>query len=727
MTRRGFAITSGGGREKHEACDVRAETRAGLTPAATQPRGKAALETSTTPRLFASTSHANKLETASPPTYARRIYCSRRRFTTDNSLLAAHDARPPPLLPRAHALAMANPPFYVKATFEYQSGHDDDLNFHIGQVINVTEIEDDDWYVGEYTDAGGAKQDGLFPKNYVERCEPPAPPRPSRPRPKKDAAPAAEKEPAAVASTSPAAPPTPVAPTEPSPVEPKPTATEAPAPVPAPAPRAVPAAPKASPQPAPPVEQRAVPQKEEEAPPKPTGSFRDRIAAFNKPAAPPIAPKPSGASASTGFIKKPFVPPPPSRNAYVPPPRESVPPPKTYRREEDPEIAEAQAQAEKDAQDAGLAAPQAQDEEAEAPKATSLKDRIALLQRQQQEQAARRADATQKEKAPQAAPAAEEEPESHDEEEEPETVDSAPAPAPPKVPQAPPRIPPPETRRTAPESPEAHEPSDGNEADQSGAGDTTEDAGASSTEIEESEDRPRAPAPPSRTATGGLQDPVAKELEHEEAQEEEEDEMDEETRRKEELRARMAKMSGGMGMAGFFGPMPTMPAKKSSVSSDKRSATSPDARSPPPPPQRAPMVPVPGMGLPPRVQSPGTTEMSDAEESLAAPPVPSGMFRFLGPITRPGRHYLRSLLAQAMGDPLVRKAYVDCDGDSELLLVIEVLRTCLESLLVSSFICTWCEADTSQQSDLRLPVVQRPQCLLAIVLYLKVCLLRCCG
>ena len=50
-------------------------------------------------------------------------------------------------------------------------------------------------------------------------------------------------------------------------------------------------------------------------------SFKDRIAAFNKTAAPPIAPfKPGGQGNTTGFVKKPFVAPPPSKNSYIPPP-----------------------------------------------------------------------------------------------------------------------------------------------------------------------------------------------------------------------------------------------------------------------------------------------------------------------------------------------------------------------------------------------------------------------
>ncbi|KAK5263498.1 assembly of actin patch protein, partial [Exophiala xenobiotica] len=65
-----------------------------------------------------------------------------------------------------------------------------------------------------------------------------------------------------------------------------------------------------------------------------SSSFKDRIAAFNKPAAAPITPFKPGGGSGTGFIKKPFVAPPPSRNAYVPPPREQ-PVQKPYHREEE--------------------------------------------------------------------------------------------------------------------------------------------------------------------------------------------------------------------------------------------------------------------------------------------------------------------------------------------------------------------------------------------------------
>ena len=120
---------------------------------------------------------------------------------------------------------------------------------------------------------------------------------------------------------------------------------------------------------------------------KPSGSsFRDRIAAFNKPAAAPVTPfKPGGSQPS--FIKKPFVAPPPSRDAYKPPPRE--PAPKVYKREEDPDVKE-QISREPPVSESRPAPIEGGEEGAEdRPKPTSLKDRIALLQKQQLEQAQR--------------------------------------------------------------------------------------------------------------------------------------------------------------------------------------------------------------------------------------------------------------------------------------------------------------------------------------------------
>ncbi|KAI9655458.1 MAG: hypothetical protein M1831_004875 [Alyxoria varia] len=534
---------------------------------------------------------------------------------------------------------MSAPPYKVKATYDYTSPHDDDLHFSTGQIITVTEEEDAEWYVGEYTDKDGTTQDGLFPRNFVERYEPEAPPRPARSRPKKEAAPHAEQEPVQPAEEEPSS--SKAAPKVEDP--PKDTAlpkTEQPAPQ---APSHVEKAKT-------PLDVKvSKPASESKAPPpavaeKPS-SFKDRIAAFNKTAAPPVAPKPGGpASGTTAYVKKPFVAPPPARDAYVPPPKEAAPQ-KIYRREEDPEIAERKAQEAEAAQKAGLAAQEGEEGEEDAPKATSLKDRIALLQKQQQEQAAKRAETGSKPK-PKRPP-------------KPQTEASS---------EAVPRVEtdtgatedpgrrlsederPEISRQTSARSatgltaePSNQEPvSDGNEADQSGAGETTEDVGGTSTEVDDSDEKkkpptqsippPRtsttssrdAPPPPPRAAVASPQEPSSTQPDDEASgdeagEEEEEEEIDEETRRKMELRERMAKMSGGMGMGNMFGRPGGMPVAGASSRKTKSSGASTDTAAASSPAQAAPAIPIPGM---PRMQSPKPEAQSlDADEKagLATP------------------------------------------------------------------------------------------------------------
>ena len=55
----------------------------------------------------------------------------------------------------------------VKAKYDYNSGHEDDLAFSVGQIINVTEEVDKEWYSGEYLDANGVSHQGMFPRNFV--------------------------------------------------------------------------------------------------------------------------------------------------------------------------------------------------------------------------------------------------------------------------------------------------------------------------------------------------------------------------------------------------------------------------------------------------------------------------------------------------------------------------------------------------------------------------------
>ncbi|PSN69418.1 hypothetical protein BS50DRAFT_341641 [Corynespora cassiicola Philippines] len=538
------------------------------------------------------------------------------------------------------------PGFKVKAVYDYASGHEDDLSFPAGQVITVTEEEDADWYVGEYIDASGSKQEGLFPRNFVEKYEPEPPPRPNRASRHKPL----EQPIEAAAPPTPEIPqpePAPVEREEPEPPKPQPAPVEVPptaqtqlsptSPTSATSPRSpeasqeLPPAPKAAPAPPatsnPANASNAAPAPAAKKPPPPvaakSSSFRDRIAAFNQPAAAPIKPfKPSGGPPSS-FIKKPFVAPPPSRNAFIPPPREA-PQVKTYRREEDPEIAERQAQEQENAERAGLASPispTANDGGEEEHKPQSLKERIALLQKQQQEQAARAA-ATLKEKPKKQPPPPKKRAESYEVRGDDsdgaalETVTSAESRERGSMDHArPPRS------SHGVKSPDVTHPnrellSDANDADQSGAGDT-EDAEGTSTSVEEDEDRARKQTLPVRAPAAPAQEPdVGDEQDVEE--EEEEEEMDEETRRKLELRERMAKMSGGMGMPGMFGgiPMGGLPPKKKKPVEKKSTGESEEYASPQ---QRVAMFPIPGM---PQVRSPEPQERQLSVEKEDGPSHP---------------------------------------------------------------------------------------------------------
>jgi hypothetical protein len=528
---------------------------------------------------------------------------------------------------------MSNPPFKVKAVFEYTSPHDDDLHFPNGQIITVTDVEDDDWYTGEYVDASGVKQEGIFPKNFVEKYEPTAPPRPTRTsRPKKEAEHAPEPAP------EPAYVPEPVHEPEPEP-EPEPEeiyelpATRAPPPS-IPEPQKVTSPPPKPAEPSPPPAAKPVAKP---APPpvneKPS-SFKDRIAAFNKAAPPPAPFKPGGlSSGSNTFIKKPFVAPPPSKNAYIPPPTREVQPQKIYRREEDPEIAASQAETQEQAERAGLVPGGTEGDGEDQPKPTSLKDRIALLQKQQMEQAARHAEAAQKKEKPKKPVKKRTESHGHPEAEEDgaslerkDTAESKPSME--SVREVPRRR---KSSRGAVDAVPRKSFGDGNEADMSGAGDTTEEPEDFSTGKDDSDDKPRmrAPAPGlARAPTAPMHEPEVGEEEgateeeppqgedEEEGEEEEEDEedIDPEVRRKEELRARMAKMSGGMGMHGMFGAMPmpapmAPPKKKKSTEKREQQEEVPSPRAPP-----VPMIPMPGLS---RVRSPeeSNKQLGHEEES----------------------------------------------------------------------------------------------------------------
>ncbi|KAK4975612.1 hypothetical protein LTR28_009154 [Elasticomyces elasticus] len=619
-------------------------------------------------------------------------------------------------------------PFKVKAVYEYSSPHEDDLNFPNGQIITVTEEEGDDWYMGEYTDVSGVKKEGLFPRNFVDKYEPEIPSRPARaPRPKSEIQPAAPITPKQSApqaagpwedqmqTTSTNGPQLSVV-TEPSgnrtegsiesPTAPEPEADLPPAPKPALAVSATKAI-------SPPVVAKP-------------NSFKDRIAAFNKGTAAPIAPFKPGAPPG-GFVKKPFVAPPPSKNAYVPPPRTDVVP-KIYKRDEDPEIAARQAQDQLNAEKAGLtagsaqvAAPEGVDGE-DAPQ-LSLKDRIAAIQKSQMEQAMRK----EKPKKP-----AKKRTESSENIAalEAEGVDTEHAAGgeyaerqPAEMPREEPRVisaqrPPQASLAT---SVETHEPeifSDGNDADQSAAGETTEDNEGPDDSDELARVRTQASLP--RAAGASKEEPEVGDENDTMEGETEEDDMDEETRRKLALRERMAKMSGGMGMPGMFGPPVGMPMpmpggalkNQKSVREKVRQRTNESESvrsSSPPQTQRVPMVPVPGMQ---HVRSPesqhrrlvvgkedeseqpftsghepeGVPDIEDLKPEPAPrasvegggvpPPIPQGKHLYLYSsgidLVKHGR--LGTLWRSDFDTGTVRKC-LDLDGAHEIVLIAEVLST----------------------------------------------------
>ena len=539
-------------------------------------------------------------------------------------------------------MKMAAPPFRVKALYDYSSKEEDDLNFSNGQIITVTDVEDDDWYYGEYTDAASDKKEGLFPKNFVKIFEPETPPRPTRTSKSKkeleSLAPANDPgKGLGIQNLEPSSPPDASVPThaeetnvqnieetvpQQSPIQ---TAKSAPAPAPPPQILASKPAPPTATKPAPP------PNAENTG----SGSFRDRINAFNKPAAPPVAPmKPSGlgASSGSGFVKKPFVAPPPSKNAYIPLPREQ-PPQKVYKREEDPDVI-GQKSRDVEREDppihSQIAPPPGKEEDQ--PKPTSLKDRIALLQKQQMEQAARQTEAGQKKEKQKRPTRTQVDPEEQvaDQAGDPDVenldrIKSADTtgkrsmeiardvlpPVPPSNTR--PRI----SRETTPvgspvTAPSRDPLSDPNDADQSGIGDT-EEGEELSTGRDDSDEKPqrKASIPLPKSSQAPIRE--ADVGDEEDNAEEEEEDVDPEVKRRMEIRERMAKMSGGMGMAGMFGPPGGLPSrsstKQASTSSDRKASgnstlgqkDSPTSHAPP-----VSVMPMPGLQ---KVRSPEQEQM----------------------------------------------------------------------------------------------------------------------
>ncbi|KAF2774262.1 hypothetical protein EJ03DRAFT_322856 [Teratosphaeria nubilosa] len=507
---------------------------------------------------------------------------------------------------------MAAPPFKVKALYEYTSEHDDDLTFAVGQIIDVTDTEGDDWYVGAYTDSSGKRQDGLFPQNFVEKYEPDVPTRPTRPaRPKSDAKPPPPPEEGADEKEE-SAPPVPAVVNRSAP---PPLSEEA---------RSAPPVVRAEPPPAP-----AAPAKAKPPPVAPkSNAFKDRIAAFNKAEAAPLAPlQPRGGVRHDYAIKRPFVAEPPSRNAYVPPLQKTEPVHKPYIREEDPEIKRRQEEDRQAAEAAGLTgdAPTPAthgDDGEEQPKPMSLKERMALLQKEQEAQRARHAEGAPRKKPPVKKPSESSERGVAGDVEDDET--QRPSSDRPRQSldvgsRERPRVPSTQRRPTDPMSPVPAVPeheilSGGEEADQSAAGEMTE-GDADTISPDDSDEKP----PPSLPLQQVLNaPPIEEDAEKPEgAGDEEEEELDEEEQRKQRLRERMARLAGGQQGGGPFNPfgMPPAAAPKKRSTREKEAGTEELPSSPPRVPQ---MVAIPGMGgARPRVQSPQGEETEMADERMA--------------------------------------------------------------------------------------------------------------
>lgn len=567
-------------------------------------------------------------------------------------------------------------PFKVKAVYEYKSEEPDDLNFENGQIITVIEEDDADWYTGEYQDASGQRREGIFPRNFVEKYEPAIPSRPVRNR----APPPAETKAQEAPIVTPASPPQAVAEPRVDPLQEirQPQTVEQ-------------SIPQSTTEPTPitrtpsfPAENKPVTTK----PPPPvadkpsSNSFRDRIAAFNKPAAAPVAPfKPSGGG--TGFIKKPFVAPPPSRNSYVPPPTQPAPQ-KIYRREEDPSVQKGDIEQDEVVNANTSVIPPVEDDQ---PKPTSLKDRIALLQQQQLEQAQKTTEKKKAKKPPtQRADSVENVGETIASTEAPltrqetgdtlgkrsidtsrfaetESIDDDRSVVNETV--LPTNIPPPSRELV----------SDTNDADDSGAGDTEDAPGTSTEEERHDPTKIKSPTHVSENVGGN---------EAEEEEEDTEEEEDEETRRRRELRERMAKMSGGMGMMGMFGGgMPT-PSKKAKPTgqpeyrSPESQAEEETTRAPP-----VPIMALPGMTSRPQ-QPQSEDEDSEAEEVTSHTPVEATRPMSRDEDVLPGQFTRsstdRSIPTVSQGIILIREIYcmTNCyQNELYLPLCLERLVLCL--------------------------------------------------
>jgi len=99
-------------------------------------------------------------------------FCNGRKgWFPDNFVEEMPDAAPlPKPAPPPAAAAAAIGAQYAKCTFDYDAVNDDELSLKTGDVLEVTEMEEEGWWTGIFDG-----KSGVFPSNFVEKCDPPKP------------------------------------------------------------------------------------------------------------------------------------------------------------------------------------------------------------------------------------------------------------------------------------------------------------------------------------------------------------------------------------------------------------------------------------------------------------------------------------------------------------------------------------------------------------------------
>lgn len=504
---------------------------------------------------------------------------------------------------------MSSVPFTVKAIFDYTSDHEDDLVFSIGQIITVTEDEDEDWYTGTYTDDSGQTKEGIFPRNFVERYEPPRPAaRPPKTKKQDTVSASRPIDPVPLGSSDEA---TSQKDTKPVPVvtgqppEEKPETTEPLAPSvssssAAPVPKLATSPPaeahhaNISPTEADPKGQELPAERSaKKAPPPPSKSassaFKNRIAAFNKPDSVPPASKPPNLN----------------RFSHVPNVPQPQPQPVFPEGRQEPEKEERRVSQSQSSDDPVSPGNKNKEDEEEHQPITTLKERIALLQKQQLSQQGLPGLGLPKKEKPKK-PAEKRRGSSVDE-------------------QAPVEAAPPSS---APEQPDNHKPQNiGYEHRESLDGRSDADSKDTKTiastaqkgrSFEENEPSRPSTADDNQNLDKAEDGTEEKGVAEESDEESNGEELDPEIQRRIAIRERVARISGGVGMNAMFGAPPGFGAipgaghpkkAKSSSESSHRPSLEHDEPSPVP----APPVPLPGYELPRRT---GVASKTEIEEQI---------------------------------------------------------------------------------------------------------------